>query len=96
MREHDFTKFHTLKPKLIEDAENVLGFVYFNYISYCIVFSYQLLIIIIIIIKVITGTDFPRLMEALPRSFDANSSTNPTSKGALVYDNFVSAKPVNG
>lgn len=66
LREHDFTKFHSLKPKLIEDAENCLG------------------------------TDFPRLMEALPRTVDPNSSGSSNAKGALSYDNIPSAKAVGG
>lgn len=51
LAEHDFSKFNALKPRLIEDADNVLGI------------------------------DFPRLMEALPRSMDAGApkSLVPTS-----------------
>jgi hypothetical protein len=58
--EHDFTKFHSLKPKLIEDADQVLGY------------------------------DFPRLMEALPRSNDSyatQASLVPRANDPLVYNN---------
>eukprot|EP01036_Dinobryon_divergens_P022737 gene22737-31024_t len=61
LREHDFSKFNSLKPRLVEDAETVLG------------------------------NDFPRLMEALPRSYDPSGSQSLASNGrdingALVYD----------
>ena len=61
MKEHDFSKFNSLKTRLIEDAEAVLG------------------------------NDFPRLMEALPRSYDPSGSQSLASNGrdvngALVYD----------
>jgi hypothetical protein len=58
--EHDFTKFHSLKPKLIDDADQVLGY------------------------------DFPRLMEALPRSNDTyatQASLVPRANDPLVYNN---------
>lgn len=58
LTEQDFTKFHSLKPKLIEDAEQVLGF------------------------------DFPRLMEALPRSGEslaAQASAVAKPGDPLVY-----------
>lgn len=53
LKEFDFSKFHSLKPKLIEDADHVLS------------------------------VDFPRLMDALPRSHVEatllNSSSESTS-----------------
>ncbi len=58
LAEHDFTKFHSLKQKLIDDAEQVLG------------------------------VEFPRLMEALPRSIDAfgqKGAAESTVAPALVY-----------
>jgi hypothetical protein len=59
LAEHDFTKFHSLKPKLIEDADQVLGY------------------------------DFPRLMEALPRSNDSfaqGGAPPPRANDPLVYN----------
>lgn len=59
LAEHDFTKFHSLKQKLIDDAEQVLG------------------------------VEFPRLMEALPRSLDS-FATKPlveAQPAPLVYPN---------
>lgn len=59
LAEHDFTKFHSLKQKLIDDAEQVLGL------------------------------EFPRLMEALPRSVDSFAPKPILEQAAppLVYPN---------
>mmetsp|Transcript_15514 Transcript_15514/g.21240 ORF Transcript_15514/g.21240 Transcript_15514/m.21240 type:complete len:542 (-) Transcript_15514:186-1811(-) len=60
LREHDFSKFNTLKQRLIDDAETVLG------------------------------NDFPRLMEALPRSYDPSGTQSLNGGrelgGPLVYE----------
>jgi hypothetical protein len=57
LREHDFSKFHSLKVKLIEDADAVLG------------------------------NDFPRLMEALPRTYDPSGTQALAANGGpLTYD----------
>ncbi len=64
LAEQDFTKFHSLKPKLIEDAEQVLGY------------------------------DFPRLMEALPRSndtFATQANLVPKANDPLIYENTTAA-----
>jgi EH domain-containing protein 1 len=52
LAEQDFTKFHSLKQKLIDDADHVLG------------------------------VEFPRLMEALPRSQDAYAMKQATLAAA--------------
>ena len=65
LQEHEFNKFSTLKQKLIDDVENVLG------------------------------TDFPRLMEALPRSLDTYSS-DPDGLPTLSSDIATFDAPVRG
>lgn len=62
LREQDFSKFASLKPKLVEDIETVMG------------------------------TDFPRLMEALPRPESAPEVAEATHAAApLVFDKKVAA-----
>lgn len=56
LAEHDFTKFHSLKQKLIDEADLVLS------------------------------TEFPRLMEALPRALDSYGAPKPILEAApLTY-----------
>lgn len=58
LREHDFSKFQALRPKMIDEIETVMG------------------------------SDFPRLMEALPRPDNslAPSAPEPGYQAPLVYD----------
>lgn len=58
LKEHDFSKFQTLRPKMIDEIETVMG------------------------------SDFPRLMEALPRPDNSvvASAPEPGYQAPLVYD----------